>query len=129
MQFKCYDLQEPTYKQRIKFCIGGNPEQLLEYIKKIDGELAEDPGEFQTGIVIVNRKDETVAPTFWFWMRSFRGTIASYAFLSHEMVHLLESLLTWLEIKLCPETTEPCAGLFEHLFEQVLRILRTRKKS
>lgn len=128
MLLKSYDIQDPVYKQRIKFCIGGTPEELLDLIRETDGGLQEDPGEFASGIVIVNRKDTTVAPTFWLWMKKFNGTVPEYAFLVHELVHLLESLLTWVEVTLCQATTEPCAGLAEHLFEQILRILRARKR-
>jgi len=122
-----YEIADPVYKQQIFFCIGGNDKQLLKLITEVDGRLERDPGEFSDGIVITNRPDPDSAPTFWIWMRSFNGSVADYSFLTHEMVHLLQELLTWLEISLCPATTEPCAAFFECLFEQILNILRKRR--
>jgi len=131
MDIQLFDIQDPVYKQNIKFCLGGDSQQLLELVKSIDGGLEEDPGEFESGIVLTNRIEQGRSPTFWIWVKRFRSTVYDYSFLAHECVHLLQSLLDWLEIDMSDETTEPCASLYEYIFGEILKILRkqrTRKR-
>jgi len=128
MELKLFYLQDPIYKQSIRFCYGGKPKDLLAKIVEVDGELEEDPGEFASGIVIENRPDEGKAPNFWVWLKGFNGTPKAYSFLAHECIHLFQSLINWLEIELNDATTEPCAALFENIYEQILMHIREAKR-
>ena len=122
----CQQLEDPINKQDIRFCYKGTAEGLLELMAQIDGEVDQDLGEFETGLVHDNRPDENKAPTFWIWIKRFRGTIEDYAFLVHETTHLLQKLLKWLETPLSDDTTELCAAWHEHIFGQILTILRNQ---
>lgn len=122
--FRKWRLEAPPYKQKIFFCFGGTPEEFLKAVAEEDGGVAEDHGEFSSGICIPNRMTKEVAPTFWLWMKMFRGTVNDYAFLVHETNHLNFHILSWLEIPQTEDTMEPVAALQECLFEQVLSCIR-----
>uniref|UniRef100_A0A6M3II25 Uncharacterized protein n=1 Tax=viral metagenome TaxID=1070528 RepID=A0A6M3II25_9ZZZZ len=128
MELKFFHVKDPMYKQTIRFCYGGKPKDLLAKIVEVDGELEEDPGEFGSGIVIENRPDQTKAPNFWIWVKAFSGTPKAYGFLAHECTHLFQSIINWLEIEVNDSTTEPCAALFENLFEELLMCIREAKR-
>ena len=119
-----FELQDPVYRQTIRFCFGGDDKTLVDLIKETDGCLEDDPGEFSTGIVYENRFSKDAPPAFWIWIRRFRGSVADYAFLAHELSHLIDAVLIWLEVPFTEDTTEPRACLVEYYFEQILTHIR-----
>jgi len=125
--FRKWRLEDQQYKQKIFFCFGGTPEDLLKAMVEEDGGVAEDHGEFSYGLCVPNRISKAAAPTFWLWIKMFQGKVESYSMLVHETNHLNFHILNWLEIPQTEDTMEPVAALQECLFEQILSCIRGKK--
>jgi len=124
VNLKVFDISDPILKLDIKFAFGGDSASFLKAVEDYDGKVAEDHGEFTTGIVFANRPDPAKSPTFWIWVQKFNGSVEAYSFVGHELIHFLQEVLEWKEFPLSGDTSESCAAYYEYILEQILTILR-----